>query len=156
VLRCVGGLGVDLGLSPRRDPNEQAGPENLHNRKSPSGENEKENIIIPGVMSCDWLSAVPPSKADGGSSNHRLPSGRKLFVTRFRLSPGAPLRALVEGQDILIIGVGDGELANETKSPPTYIDVRNGAVVLMPKEEPYRWRNIGKQDVELLAVDVRR
>jgi mannose-6-phosphate isomerase-like protein (cupin superfamily) len=63
---------------------------------------------------------------------------------------------LVEGQDILIIGVGDGELANETKSPPTYIDVRNGAVVLMPKEEPYRWRNVGKQDVELLAVDVRR
>jgi hypothetical protein len=109
-----------------------------------------------GVMSCDWLSAVPLSKADGSGSNHTAPGGPKLFVTRFRLSPGAPLRALVEGQDVLIIGMGDGEIANETKSPPTHINVRNGSVVLMPKEEHDLLRNVGKQDVELLAVDVRR
>jgi hypothetical protein len=78
-------------------------------------------------MSYDWLSAAPLSKADGGGSNRTAPSGPKLFVTRFRLSPGAPLSALVEGQDVLIIGMGDGELANETKSPPTSEQLRIGA-----------------------------
>ena len=110
-----------------------------------------------GVMSCDWLSAYPLSRVGEGGISHATPDGRpQLFVTRFNLSPGAPLRALVEGREVLIVGMGDGELVNEAKSPPTHINVSNGSVVLMPKEEKYVLRNIGKRDVDLLVIDVRR
>jgi mannose-6-phosphate isomerase-like protein (cupin superfamily) len=110
-----------------------------------------------GLMSCDWLSAAPLRTPDRGSGGHATAEGGpKLLVTRFNLSPSAPLRNMVEGHDVLIIGMGDGELVNETKSPQTHINVRNGSVVLMPKEERYLLRNIGRQDVELLVVDVRR
>jgi mannose-6-phosphate isomerase-like protein (cupin superfamily) len=52
--------------------------------------------------------------------------------------------------------MGDGELVNETKSPAVRINVKNGSVVLMPQEEHYLLRNIGKQDVDVLVVHVRR
>jgi hypothetical protein len=101
-----------------------------------------------GLMSCDWLSAAPLKKADGSKSVNTVPSGRpQLFVTRFNLSPSAPLTSLVEGQEVLIFGMGDGELVNETKSPPAHINVRNGSVVLMPQEQHYLLRNIGKQEL---------
>jgi mannose-6-phosphate isomerase-like protein (cupin superfamily) len=114
-------------------------------------------VAASGLMSCDWLSAAPLKKADGSKSVDTVPSGRpQLFVTRFNLSPGAPLTPLVEGQEVLIFGMGDGELVNETKSPPAHISVRNGSVVLMPQEEHYLLRNIGKQELDVLVVQVRR
>jgi hypothetical protein len=110
-----------------------------------------------GAMDCDWLSAAPLRKADGNKSNNTVPKGSvELVVTRFTLSPGAPLSRLVAGHDVLIVGMSDGELVNEAKSPRTNINVWNGSVVLMPKEEHYLLRNIGKQDVQLLVVDLRR
>jgi hypothetical protein len=110
-----------------------------------------------GLMSCNWLSGAPLKKADGSKSVPSIPSGQpELFVTRFNLSPGAPLTPLVEGQDVLIVGMGDGELVNETKSPPTHVSVRNGSVFLMPGEEHYLLRNIGKGDVDVLVVRMRR
>jgi len=110
-----------------------------------------------GLMSCDWLSAAPLKKADVSKSISTVSSGHpQLFVTRFNLSPGAPLTSLVEGQEVLIFGMGDGELVNETKSPPAHINVRNGSVVLMPQEDHYLLRNIGKQELEVLVVEVRR
>jgi hypothetical protein len=110
-----------------------------------------------GVMGCEWLSTPPVRWAEGNKSNNTKPKGRaELFVTRFTLSPGAPLSSLVEGHEVLIVGMSDGELVNEAKSPQTNINLWSGSVVLMPKEEHYLLRNIGKQDVQLLVVDVRR
>jgi hypothetical protein len=79
-----------------------------------------------------------------------------LFVTRYRLAPGAPLRTPVAGQDAVIVGMNNGELSNEKKSPPSHVNVSNGSVLLMPKEEPFLLRNVGKESVELLVIEVRK
>jgi len=52
--------------------------------------------------------------------------------------------------------MNDGELANEIKLPQTHVNVTNGSVVLMPKEETYLLRNIGKQNLELLVIEIRK
>jgi hypothetical protein len=110
-----------------------------------------------GIMGCEWLSTPPVRWAEGNKSNNSAPKGRtEVFVTRFTLSPGAPLNSLVEGHEVLIVGMSDGELVNETSSPRTNISLWNGSVVFMPKEDHYLLRNNGKQDVQLLVVDVRR
>jgi hypothetical protein len=80
----------------------------------------------------------------------------KLFVTSFMLAPGAPLNPLVEGTDVLIVGMNNGELVNEKKSPQSQVNVSNGFVMLMPKEEPYLLRNVGKENLELLVIEVRK
>ena len=113
-------------------------------------------VSASGIMSCSWLSAAPLSKADKDTNKTEPQGHSELFVTRFTLSPGTPLSSLVEGHEVLIVGMGDGELVNEAKSPPTSINVWNGSVFLMPKEDHYLLRNVGKQDVQLLVLDVRR
>lgn len=59
---------------------------------------------------------------------------------------------MVAGEDELIVGMGKGELANEAKSPPVDVSVSEGSVFLMPRDEPYKLRNVGKQDVEVLVI----
>jgi hypothetical protein len=54
------------------------------------------------------------------------------------------------------VGRNNGEVINEKKSPPSHINVFDGLVMLMPKEEPYLMRNIGKENVELLVIEVRK
>jgi hypothetical protein len=78
----------------------------------------------------------------------------KLFVTRYILAPGAPLNP-PEGREILIVGMNNGELLDEKKSPPSDVNVTNGLVILMPKQESYLLRNIGKRSLELLVIEVR-
>ncbi|HTS04668.1 MAG TPA: hypothetical protein VMP68_03725 [Candidatus Eisenbacteria bacterium] len=80
----------------------------------------------------------------------------KLLVTRYILAPGAPLNPPVEGTDVLIVGMNGGELVNEKKSPQNHVNVSSGLVMLMPKEEPYLLRNIGKENLELLMIEVRK
>lgn len=63
---------------------------------------------------------------------------------------------LVEGREVLIVGMNNGELLNEKRSPPNHVDVWNGLVMLMPKEEPYLPRNVGKTNLELLVIEVRK
>jgi mannose-6-phosphate isomerase-like protein (cupin superfamily) len=94
-----------------------------------------------GVMGCQWMSGV---------------KGSKLFVTRYKLAPGAPLSTPVDGQDAVIVGINSGELSNEKKSPPSHVNVSDGSVILMPKEEPYLLRNVGKESVDLLLIEVRK
>ena len=50
----------------------------------------------------------------------------------------------------------NGELVNEKKSPQSHVNVSSGLVMLMPKEEPYLLRNIGKENLELLVIEVRK
>jgi hypothetical protein len=79
-----------------------------------------------------------------------------LFVTRFVLAPGAPLNPPIEGCEVLIVGMNNGEVVNEKKLPQSRVRVTNGLAMLMPKEEPYLLRNIGKQSLELFVIEVRK
>jgi len=60
------------------------------------------------------------------------------------------------GGEVLIVGRNEGEVVNEKRSPPTHINVWDGSVMLMPKEEPYLLRNVGKESVKLLVIEVRK
>ena len=80
-----------------------------------------------------------------------------LFVTRFILAPGAPFDSQsIVGGEVLIVGRNNGEVINEKNSPPTHINVYDGSVMLMPREEAYLLRNVGKQSIELLVIEVRK
>jgi mannose-6-phosphate isomerase-like protein (cupin superfamily) len=114
-------------------------------------------VSASGLESCDWMSSVSLRKAAAGKTTHSADDDRsKLFVTRYTLASGAPLNPPVEGHEVLIVGMNNGELLNEKKSPPSHIDVTNGLVILMPKQEPYLLRNVGKQSLELLLIEVRK
>jgi mannose-6-phosphate isomerase-like protein (cupin superfamily) len=52
--------------------------------------------------------------------------------------------------------MNNGEFVNEKKSPPSHVNVSSGSVILMPKEEPYLLRNVGKESLELLVIEVRK
>jgi mannose-6-phosphate isomerase-like protein (cupin superfamily) len=132
------------------------------------------SISASGLVSCEWLSAVTDTslKPDHSrSSEGRITSRKaamtktadtvadsrpKLLVTRYILAPGAPLNPPVEGTDVLIVVMNGGELVNEKKSPKNHVNVSSGLVMLMPKEDPYLLRNIGKENLELLMIEVRK
>lgn len=108
-----------------------------------------------GLTACDWMSAYtsPAATKTTSSVAEKRP---KPLVTRFVLSPGAPLNSLVEGSEVLIVGMNSGEVVNEKNSPLSHVNVSNGSVMLMPKGEPYLLRNVGGQTLELLVIEVRQ
>ena len=119
-------------------------------------------VAASGVASCDWISTINIRRAASRqttdeTSDLARDSGPALFVTTFILAPGAPLdsRGIVGGE-VLIVGRNKGEVVNEKKSPPTPINVYEGLVMLMPKDEPYVLRNIGKDNLELLLIEIRK
>lgn len=107
-------------------------------------------VTASGLQSCNWMSGVSHEKAQNDTEAPRS----QLFVTRCILAPGAPLNPSVEGRDVLIVAIDNGELVNEKKSPQSHVNVTNGLVILMPKEEPYLLRNTGKEKLELLVIEV--
>ena len=109
-------------------------------------------VTASGLESCNWMSGVSHEKAHNDTDGPRS----QLFVTRCILAPGAPLNPSVEGRDVLIVGMNNGDLVNEKKSPQSHVNVSNGLVILMPKEEPYLLRNIGNANLELLVIEVRK
>ena len=119
-------------------------------------------VAASGAASCDWMCAVNVRKAvtrptTDGATNSARGSHPALFVTTFILAPGAALGSQeIVGGEVLIVGRNQGEVMNENKSPSARIDVYEGLVMLMPKEEPYLLRNIGKDKVELLLIEIRK
>ena len=111
-------------------------------------------VSASGVMICESLS-TPPARFNGDSVKRPMPA-KGVFVRRYTLAPGAPLRRMNEGHDVLIVAMTDGEIVNEAKTPQTQLNVTNGLVMLMPKEESYLFRNIGEQTLDLLVIDVRK
>ena len=99
------------------------------------------SVSSSGVQGCQWSSDSKKSE---------------LFVTRFKLAPGAPLNPLVLDYDAIIVGMGPGQLVIEKKSPPTNINVSDGSVILMPKKQPYLLRNVGNESLEVLVIEVRK
>jgi hypothetical protein len=104
-----------------------------------------------GLEGCTWMSGV---RSHLGKQTEKGKTA--LFVTFYTLAPGAPLRTPVEGYDNLIVGMNDGELTNEAKSLKDHISVTNRSVLLMPKEETYLLQNIGKHNLELLVIEIRK
>jgi mannose-6-phosphate isomerase-like protein (cupin superfamily) len=113
-------------------------------------------VGVSGVMGCSWISAIKLRKLGGQQGDVVLRSQPEFFVTRFTLSPGAPMSPRLEGQDVIVVGMSNGELVNEASSPRTNVNVSKGSVILMPAKEHYLLRNIGKEDVQLLLIELRR
>lgn len=115
-------------------------------------------ISASGGMDCDWMSAINLRRTtETRKTTDTVPDERpRPFVTRYILAPGAPLGPLAEGRDVLIVGMNNGELVNEKKFPQSHVAVSTGLVMLMPKGEPYLLRNIGKENLDLLVIDVRK
>ena len=92
-------------------------------------------VSASGVMGCDWISAIDLRRAEPRKTTYSIANKcPALVVTRYTLAPGAPLSALVEGRDFLIVGMNSGQLTNEKSSPPNPINVSTGSVMLMPKK----------------------
>jgi mannose-6-phosphate isomerase-like protein (cupin superfamily) len=109
-----------------------------------------------GVECCQWLTGGSLRKTDSSkTTNASDDNGSGLFVTRYLLAPGAPLNTPIEGREVVIVGMNNGELVNEKKSPQSRMNVSNDSVMLMPKEEWYLLRNIGKLNLELLVIEIR-
>jgi mannose-6-phosphate isomerase-like protein (cupin superfamily) len=113
-------------------------------------------VTASGLESCHWMSGGSLRRANSDKTTHSVDDDfSPLFVTRYILAPGAPLNPPIEGTEVLIVGMNNGELLNEKKSPQSHVNVFNGLVILMPKQEPYLLRNVGKQSLELLLIEVR-
>ena len=109
-----------------------------------------------GTYDCDWHSVIL-LRREGAAAEKEIEDGKwKLVVTRYTLAPGAPLDRMGPKYDNVVVGMNQGQLANETKSPRTYVSVTEGLVMLMPKEEKYRFRNIGKENLDLLVIELRK
>lgn len=80
---------------------------------------------------------------------------RELSEDLIVLSPGGTLTRWVPGEDDLIVGEGGGTLTNEAKSPAVPIDMTAGLVLFIPKDEPYKLRNVGKQSVRIIIIRMR-
>ena len=115
-------------------------------------------VAASGLQGCTYMSGVNLRKATTSKTTDLAEdSHSSLFVTRFILAPGAPLDSQsVVGGEVLIVGRNNGEVINEKTSPPSRVNVYDGLVMLMPKQEPYLLRNIGKESLELLVVEVRK
>jgi hypothetical protein len=104
--------------------------------------------VSSSTVSCDCPSAVNTGKPS-------VPSDRpQLIEARVRLAPGALLMKWVPGDDEVIIGMGSGELTNEAKSPTVDVSVSEGSIFLMPRDELYKLRNVGKTDVEVRVIRI--
>jgi mannose-6-phosphate isomerase-like protein (cupin superfamily) len=113
------------------------------------------SVDASGLMQCMGLST--PEVVFPHADTRKPPKvpDKGVFVTRFMLSPGALLHRM-QAKDVLIVAMGDGDLENEAKESETHINVTNGLVILMPKEESYLLRNVGRQDLDLLVIDVEK
>jgi len=115
-------------------------------------------VAASGLEGCDWWAGIGDRKLTARNSTGLPADSRSaLFVTRFTLAPGAPLDSQsIVGGVVLIVGKNKGEVINEKMSPPKHIPIYDGSVMLMPKGEPYLLRNIGKESVELLVIELRK
>lgn len=80
---------------------------------------------------------------------------RMIDGDQISLSPGALLTRWRPDEDDLVVGEGDGILANEGKSPVLPINMKAGVILFLPKGEPYQLRNVGKQDLHITVIRMR-
>jgi hypothetical protein len=104
------------------------------------------------TASCNCATGV--NKETGRAINEpTVCDGRRGIIGDIiTLSPGGLLTRGMPDEDDLIVGEGDGSLANEAKSPAFSIPVTAGSVLFMPVDEPYKLRNVGKQDLRIIVI----
>jgi len=112
-------------------------------------------VTASGLESCNWMSAVTRISGSIHPAHSVHDATSALFVTHYILAPGAPLSPAVEGVDVFIVSMSNGELQNEKAPSQSTFPVSNGFVMLMPKQEPFLLRNVGKEKLELLVFEVR-
>jgi hypothetical protein len=112
-----------------------------------SSENMGCTVVAGGGMSCNGI-------GDGKQEENekKIP---KLFITHFLLEPGAAFEQPSPSSDCLIIGINGGDLLNE-KLPLLHVSLEKDSVTLMPKEQPFRLRNKGSDNVEFRLIEIRR
>jgi hypothetical protein len=104
--------------------------------------------VSSSAVSCSCASGMSRSKASAPVERSQL------IETRVRLAPGSLLTKWIPGDDEIVIGMGSGQLSNDAKSPTVNVSVTEGSMFLMPKDEPYRLRNVGKQDIEVRVIRI--
>ena len=100
------------------------------------------------TMSCHCGAVVSKNKQNAPSE----PS--QLLETWLTISPDALLTKGILGDDEVFIPMGIGRLVNEAKSPVIQIPIGEVSMFLMPKCEPYRLRNVGKQDLKVRIIRI--
>lgn len=77
---------------------------------------------------------------------------RNIVGDLITIHPGGLLERPLHDEDDLIVGEGEGILANEAKSPTIPINMTAGVILFLPKDEPYKLRNVGKQDLRITVI----
>ena len=118
-------------------------------------------IQLPGCgcgvsPSSEACSCLVGGNKDGSTNKQTVCDGRReIFADSITLSPDAALTRGAPGEDDLIVGEGEGTLANEAKSPVLPINMKAGVILFLPKDEPYKLRNVGKQDLHITVIRMR-
>lgn len=79
----------------------------------------------------------------------------KLFTVHYTLERGAVLTEPNSNLDCLIVGICGGSSLNEER-PNRHVSLGKDEVTLLPKEEPFRLRNVGNTDVEFRMIEIKR
>ena len=112
-----------------------------------------------GVSSSSVACSCPAgiSKDTGKDMNQQTvcDGSRTIDGDLVSLSPGGLLTRWRPDEDDLVVGEGDGILANEAKSPVLPINMKAGVILFLPKDEPYKLRNVGKQDLHITVIRMR-
>lgn len=113
--------------------------------------------VSSSAVSCSCPGAVYQEGSKDRSTNKQTVCGghRGIFEDLITLSPGALLTRWIPSEDDIIVGEGEGTLTNEAKSPALPIKMTAGLVLFMPKDEPYKLRNVGKQILRINVIRIR-
>jgi hypothetical protein len=105
--------------------------------------------VIKGGMSCNGLSPGLKNSFEEGKK------GPKLRIWNLKLEPGAAFVQPSALSDCVILGIHGGEVLNE-RAPFLHVSLEENSVILMPKEQPFRLRNMGTESVEFRVIEIQR
>jgi hypothetical protein len=114
-------------------------------------------VVAPSGMACNGIVA-PTFFGIVGPETKTKEEGQKLprlFITHFKLEPGAVLDEPSSSSDCLLVGINGGDLLNES-APFHHVSLGKDSVTLMPREQPFRLRNKGSETVEFQMIEIRR
>jgi hypothetical protein len=101
-------------------------------------------IAARGVEACEWMN-IPPI-------------GQRTMTataTTYVLAAGAPLEKPVEGQESVLVAMTNGDFINEISSPESKFSLTAGRVVLLPRNQRYKIRNVGDKPATVLMIQLR-
>jgi hypothetical protein len=103
-------------------------------------------------VSCSCLDGINKKTGKAENEPSVCDGRRKIVGDLITLHPGGLLTRWIADEDDLIVGEGEGSLANEAKTPALPIGMTAGVILFLPKNEPYKLRNVGKEDVRITVI----